>query len=273
VLDPSTHALRFISGGQGPILHWHADDRRFTRHRPQSFPLGAMPLARACAASTLTFRPGDALLLLSDGLFEAHAPSGEAFGEDRVEAIAALHASEPTPRLASALLDALQVFVDGQPPEDDLTLVLVKREAVRSTSERSFERRLDALESIFGFTASVLGEGGDALRAAVDFALEELFTNIVKYGRGKAPVSIRIEAIDDGVEVTLEEPDAEPFDVTRAPAVDIHAPIEQREPGGLGLHLIPKLVEDLSYTYDSASRRSRTRFRKTRRARPESDVR
>jgi len=276
LLDPSTHTLRFISGGQGPILQWQADERRFIRHKPNSFPLGAMPLSGICAASTLTFRPGDALLLLSDGLFEAHAPSGEAFGEDRVEAIVAANTSESMPRLAEVLLDALQAFVAGNPREDDLTFVLVKRDAVPAPCARSFERRVDALDSIFAFTAEVLRDA-DAelreLRPAVDFALEELFTNIVKYGRGGAPVSIRIDAVEGGVEVTLEESDAERFDVTRAPPVDIDVPLEQRQPGGLGLHLIPKLVDDLSYTYDAGSRLSRTRFRKIRRATPEGDAR
>ena len=262
LLDPSTHALRFISGGQGPILHWVAAERRFARYRPNSFPLGAMPLVDRCAASTLVFEPGDALMLLSDGLFEAHSPTGESFGEERVEAIVSAHGSGSMAELAGALAAHLRVFVDGAPQEDDLTFVLVRRGA---THERSFERRTEALESIFAFTAEALGDANAELAGDVDFVLEELFTNVVKYGAGQAPVVIRIDPIDGGVDVTLDEPESEDFDVTRGPPVDVTAPIEQRKPGGLGLHLIPKLVDSVSYTYDAASRRSRTTFRKTRR--------
>ena len=133
-----------------------------------------------------------------------------------------------------------------------------------TTCQRSFDRRLDALQAIFAFTAEVLSATHAALLPDIDFVLEELFTNVVKYGRGQAPVSIRIDTQDDGALVALDEPEAEPFDPTRAPAVDIDAPIERREAGGLGLHLIAKLVDDLSYTYDARRRQSRTTFRTRR---------
>ena len=55
-------------------------------------------------------------------------------------------------------------------------------------SERaSFARRIDALAEIFAFTAAALARQGvpDALLVDVDFVLEELFTNIVKYGAAR----------------------------------------------------------------------------------------
>ena len=129
----------------------------------------------------------------------------------------------------------------------------------------SFERRIDALAEIFAFTAAALARQGvpDALLVDVDFVLEELFTNIVKYSRGQAPVSIDIAAIPGGVEVTLTEPEADRFDVTEAPPVDITLPAVQRRPGGLGLHLIPRLVDSVQYGYSEGERCSRIVFCKT----------
>ena len=133
-------------------------------------------------------------------------------------------------------------------------------------SERaSFVRRIDAIADIFAFTASAFARLGapDALRTEVDFVLEELFTNILKYGRGEAPVTIDIVPIPDGVEVTVTEPDADRFDVTRAPAVDVTLPAERRQPGGLGLHLVGRLVDSVQYGYSQGERCSRIVFRKT----------
>ena len=129
----------------------------------------------------------------------------------------------------------------------------------------SFARRIDALAEIVAFTAAAFERQGiaAALRTEVDFVIEELFTNIVKYGRGEAPVTIEIAAIPEGVEVTLTEPDADRFDVARAPPVDITLPAVQRRPGGLGLHLIARLVDSVQYGYSEGERCSRIVFRKT----------
>jgi serine/threonine-protein kinase RsbW len=72
-----------------------------------------------------------------------------------------------------------------------------------------------------------------------------------------------VRAIERGVEVTLTDHDVEPFDPTRAPDVDVGAPIEARRPGGLGLHLIRRMVDAIEYRYDEAAREGRTTFRKT----------
>jgi serine phosphatase RsbU (regulator of sigma subunit) len=66
-------------------------------------------------------------VLLSDGVFEYFAPDGEAFGEDRVEAVLGDHHREPTATLTARLLDAVRAFARGAPQEDDVTMVLVKR--------------------------------------------------------------------------------------------------------------------------------------------------
>jgi len=143
--------------------------------------------------------------------------------------------------------------------------VLVKRCNPRATS-RDFARSFDALEAIFAFTAAFLAEhGADAeVRHDVDFVLEELFTNMVKYG-GTTEHAIRIglAMIERGVEVTLVDRDVEPFDVTRAPEVDVSRPIEERNPGGLGLHLVRRLVDRIEYDYWTQERCSRITFRKT----------
>src|SRR5258706_1238848 len=70
LLDPAAHRLRFHSGGQAPILYFEAATRAFTRHKPTSFPLAAMPLASLKPAVAVDMKPGDLLVLLSDGIYE-----------------------------------------------------------------------------------------------------------------------------------------------------------------------------------------------------------
>jgi phosphoserine phosphatase len=267
ILDAGTHTMRFHSGGQGPILHFQAALGACARHKPTSFPLGAMHLSTLRPVVTLAMQPGDILLLLSDGIYEYHDAGGEQFGESRVEQIVQSHHGKSMAELSAVLLHEVGAFAEGAPQDDDITVVLVKREAATRAVHRSFERSFDSIENIFAFTSEVFArEAIDAeLLPVVDLAVEELFTNMVKYSTmSRAAVRIDLAKVDDGVEVTLTDYDVEPFDVTQAPDVDIEAPIEQRKPGGLGLHLIRRLVDCIEYEYSRESRQSRIKFRKTR---------
>ena len=121
-----------------------------------------------------------------------------------------------------------------------------------AAADARFARSFDSLPAIFGFTAEAFARAGvdPGLRQDVDFALEELFTNMVKYSAAsEADVRIELTPIEGGVEVTLTDYDVEPFDVTKAPDVDVGLPIEQRRPGGLGLHLIRRLLDSIEYEY------------------------
>jgi len=129
---------------------------------------------------------------------------------------------------------------------------------------RRFERRLESLPEAVEFAAAALAgcDLDSAQRLAIDFAIEELFTNMLKYSRGGVnPVEIAFECGAATVEVSLTDTDVEPFDVTAALDADVTLPLEQREPGGLGLHLTRRLVDDLRYEYLAARRESRIRFR------------
>ena len=205
-------------------------------------------------------------------LEEYHDREGALYGEARVEAVARSHGARPMAELAARILADVEAFAGGAPQQDDVTLVLVARAPASVT--RRFPRRVDALPGLVAFTAAFFAERRvDAgLQPPVDFAIEEIFTNMVKYGRpGGAEVEVALARVAGGVEVALTDYDVEPFDVTRSPDVDVNLPIELRKPGGLGLHLIRRLVDSVAYEYSTENRQSRITFRMTDAGRPAAD--
>ena len=127
LLDVALHKVRYLSGGQGPILHFQAASGTCMRHRPTGFPMGAMAMPARRSAAAIELAPGDLLVLLTDGVFEYFAPDAEAFGESRVEAVLRAYHHESTAALSARILEAVRAFARGAPQQDDVTMVLIKR--------------------------------------------------------------------------------------------------------------------------------------------------
>ncbi|HRY34095.1 MAG TPA: ATP-binding protein [Bacteroidales bacterium] len=84
----------------------------------------------------------------------------------------------------------------------------------------------------------------------LNLVLEEIFTNIVFYAfkDGEAhDILITIEQQDSALCIRVED-DGMPFDPTlREPPPDIDKPLEERDIGGLGIHLVRNLMQEVSY--------------------------
>lgn len=128
-LDPTRHEVEFHSAGQGPILHFHAADGRCEWHKPTSFPVGVMELDGSAKAVRLALEPGDVLGLISDGVYELQNVDGAQFGEHGVARVMAEAQNRSMRELSRALLDAALGFGGEAPQTDDITLVLIRRDA------------------------------------------------------------------------------------------------------------------------------------------------
>ncbi len=114
---------------------------------------------------------------------------------------------------------------------------------------RSFPRELSSLEPLFQFTGDFAGSNGLAEPDvfAMNLAVEELFTNMVKYGGGDDLVSVDLDVRGDALVIELVHGGAARFDPTAAPAVDASRPLDERQPGGLGIQLVRSVMDDIAY--------------------------
>ena len=81
----------------------------------------------------------------------------------------------------------------------------------------------------------------------IDLAVEEASTNIVRHAYGPdhaGDILVRVEAVDDAVCVTLTDWGL-PFNAEDSVPLDVDAPVESRTEGGMGLHLVQKLMDDV----------------------------
>jgi serine phosphatase RsbU (regulator of sigma subunit)/predicted ester cyclase len=127
VLDAGSASLRYANAGHDLPYLWHGGDAGELRAR--GMPLGLMP-GMSYEEGEISLREGNCVLFYSDGLVEAHDPTGVMFGFPRLRALVAQHGEERT--LGNLLLEELYSFVgDGWEQEDDITLLTLQRRATR----------------------------------------------------------------------------------------------------------------------------------------------
>jgi anti-sigma regulatory factor (Ser/Thr protein kinase) len=85
---------------------------------------------------------------------------------------------------------------------------------------------------------------------AVNLALEEVVTNIIKYAyddTGEHVIDISLTREGDKLVMVVED-DGRPFDPLDRAAPDLAGSLEERQVGGLGIHLVRQTIEELNYT-------------------------
>jgi phosphoserine phosphatase RsbU/P len=127
-LDPVTGSLAFINAGHNPPLIVHSAG---TTENLDSggLPLGIRPDAEYREGRT-QLHPSDVLVIYSDGVSEAVSPQGEEFGTHRLYDVVSRNLEASAAGIRDRIEAALTKWAQGTPAADDITLVIVKRQAV-----------------------------------------------------------------------------------------------------------------------------------------------
>ena len=123
ILDPRSGHLIYANAGHDlPYLHRNGDAEEL---RARGMPLGLMPEMGYEEKETIV-HSGEAALLYSDGLVEAHDPEGDMFGVPRLRTLIAEHGEKRS--LGDLLLEELYSFAGEKwEQEDDITLLTLRR--------------------------------------------------------------------------------------------------------------------------------------------------
>lgn len=86
----------------------------------------------------------------------------------------------------------------------------------------------------------------------LQLAVDEACANVIKHGYGgqAGRIDVTVEPVEEGVQVVVRDWGGA-FDPHVVPAPDVKAPLEERRLGGLGLFLMRKVMDDVSFTFDA----------------------
>jgi len=115
--------LRFCNAGHNPPLVFGADGLR--RIESGGMPVGMFEMA-PYSCDTITMKPGDTMVLYSDGVTEAHNVAGEEFGEARLVQVMERYTRGSADIVLEQIIDAVKEFAHGAEQYDDVTALVVK---------------------------------------------------------------------------------------------------------------------------------------------------
>ena len=126
ILDLNTGAVRFCAAGHDAPFLLRAGEK------PKDLDAqGGPPLSTSedfsYPAEPFQLKPGDALCIITDGITEAMTREGKIMGRVRVtEVLASLPPGAPPSAVTRALHDAVDSYVAGAEPSDDLTILALR---------------------------------------------------------------------------------------------------------------------------------------------------
>ena len=255
ILDGITGELKFCNAGHNPtfILSDSGDIEVIKEvHGPA---VGAME-DMVYGETTVQLKAQSSVVMYSDGASEMFSPGRERYGFKRMEEFFGNVEAAGMPRLVRQFMRDLRDFAQSEPPHDDIT-ILATRLLPRSASDLKalnfgMPNSLDGLALVKqqAETFSQLHHISRPILRKLQVVLDELLSNVVRYGCVHLPehtqIEVRLLRQGHRLLIQLRDP-GKPFDPFEAPEPDLSLDLEDRPIGGLGVHMVRKIVSSYRY--------------------------
>ena len=134
IWDPATERFTYANAGHNPPLLLHPNGT-FQQLPGHGIALGVLPETHMKSLS-MQLRPGETIILYTDGVTEALNEDFDEFGLERLQVAARTAARRPAADLVKHITDNIQDHTGQTPQFDDMTLIILKRHTMKSGMQR-----------------------------------------------------------------------------------------------------------------------------------------
>ena len=255
VLDLPTGRLHYCNAGHDAPLLVGAGVGELSCDA--NIPVGFMPQWKYTLQEAHIFT-GTTIFLFTDGLTEAEDINHAQFQMERVHEVAgqalAQQMQEPK-ELIGSMTEAVHQFVGDAEQSDDLTMMAIQyikqQHDVKLRKSIVLPNDVEEVSKLTAFVEEVCEAMGfdGALTAQLTLAIEEAVVNVMKYAyppQKRGDVTIEAQSNDLRLKFTIID-SGMPFDPTVRAEVDTTLSAEDRPIGGLGIHLVRKIMDSINY--------------------------
>jgi sigma-B regulation protein RsbU (phosphoserine phosphatase) len=206
-------------------------------------------------AGQLLLKPGDQLVLYTDGVTEAMDKDNQLFSVSRLETILRSVNGLNSKAVIEKVVKEVQRYSTGVPQSDDITLLVLgymgpngidqHTLSVMLKNDLSELQRLNQIVTEFADRHGLASE----LVSRLTLVLEEIITNVISYGYDDGlqhEILVRLSWKDPNMKVEVED-DGRPFNPLKAPPPDMGKPLTEMKVGGLGIHFVREKMDELEY--------------------------
>ena len=204
-------------------------------------------------------KPGDHLVMYTDGVTEAMDKDDQLFSESRLETTLQSLNGQSSKGVIERVVKDVQSFATDAPQSDDITLLVLgyfglqkkqnKTLSVQLKNDLAELQRLNQLLEEFAERHGVPSE----MVFRMTLVLEEILTNVISYGyedKMEHEISIRLAWAEPEMSIEVED-DGHSFNPLEVPPPDTGKPLAERQIGGLGIHLVREMMDELEYRQDN----------------------
>ena len=258
ILDVSTGKLTAANAGHEYPVFKHTEHSFELFKDKHGFVIGGMPGVKY-KDYEIQLEPGSKIFIYTDGLAEATNDKEELFGTDRmIEALNSMQSLSPEETL-KGMKEKVMEFVGDAPQFDDLTMLCLTFNGKKNNGPAGKTIRVRAdvskMDELVDFVNGCLEEMECPfkIQTQIDVALDEIFSNIAHYaypnGEGEAEITVQPTTESKGVLMTFKDRGV-PYDPLQKEEPDISLSAEERQIGGLGIFIVKKTMDDVSYRYE-----------------------
>ena len=255
ILDLTTGTLSYTNAGHNfPVLIRKGSEPEFLSDKP-NFVLGRRRLVRYREKRT-KLKPGDKLVLYTDGVTEAQDAAEEFFGDDRLLSAIAREKEHDQQEIVTAIRQAVNDFENGKDHYDDATILALSFKDylhVEPPESKQFYLTTETFDSVTEYVTGKCAEAGcdDETVGKLEIATSEILANIESYAyENGGELEILTKSRDRRMTIIFKDR-GKPFNPLLVQEPDVNMPLTERKPGGLGVFIVKKLVSETSYTYEN----------------------
>ena len=255
ILDLTTGTLSYTNAGHNyPVLIRKGCEPGFLSDKP-NFVLGRRRLVRYREKRT-KLKPGDKLVLYTDGVTEAQDAAEEFFGDDRLLSVIAREKEHDQQEIVTAIRQAVNDFENGKDHYDDATILALSFKDylhVEPPESKQFYLTTETFDSVTQYVTEKCAEAGcdDETVGKLEIATSEILANIESYAyENGGELEILTKSRDRRMTIIFKDR-GKPFNPLLVQEPDVNMPLTERKPGGLGVFIVKKLVSETSYTYEN----------------------